>query len=85
MLSDEQWKDIYTISVENRKDISWIRRELEMNHVEIDDCQSRISDIEIQRSFVRGKIAFLAVSLTTVCTILINACLWAFTRYGGAK
>jgi sulfur transfer protein SufE len=85
MLSDEQWKDIYTITVENRKDISWMREELERNHTEIDDCQSHINDIEIQHSFVRGKIAFLAISLTTVCTILVNACLWLYSHYGGAK
>ena len=85
MLSDEEWHDIYTCSIENRKDISWIRKEIECDQKQLFDCQKKIRALEIKDSYIRGKVAYLAVGVTTVCTVIINACLWIFGYYGGAK
>jgi hypothetical protein len=85
MLSDEQWNELYTSSIETRKDVAWILKGMDQHSNEIEDCRGRIQEIEIARSFARGKVAFLAVAVTALCTILVNACLWAFTHYGGAE
>jgi len=85
MLSDEEWRDLYTCSIENRKDISWIRKEMGTHQFQISECREDITALQIRDSYVKGKVAYLAISLTTICTIIINACLWAFTRSGGAK
>lgn len=85
MLSDEEWRDLYTCSIENRKDISWIRKEVEMHQTMITESQEHINALEVRNSYFRGKVAYLAITLSALCTVVANACFWAFTHYGGAK
>ena len=84
-LTDNQWKELYTVSIENRKDISWIREKMETHQSQIGECRKDITALQVKDSYIRGKVAYLAVSVTTVCTVIINAFLWAFGCYGGAK
>lgn len=84
-LTDEQWDELYTTSIENRKDIAWIRKGMDQHTKEIDDCRDRVNDLEINQGVQRGKVAFLAVTVTTILTIASNAAFWLYGHVGGAK
>ena len=85
VLSDDQWNELYTASIENRKDISWIRKEMDQHTIIIEDCRSRVVDLEINQGVQRGKVAFLAVSITTFLTLVSNGAFWLYSHAGGAK
>ena len=85
VLSDDQWDELYTASIENRKDITWIRKGMDLHTAEIKDCYSRVNDLEINQGVQRGKVAFLAVSITTFLTLVTNGAFWLYSHAGGAK
>jgi hypothetical protein len=85
MLTDKQWDELYTASIENRKDIAWIRKGMDFHTKEIEDCRVRVNDLEVNQGVQRGKVAYLAISLTAVCTVLVNGLLWTFNYFGGSK
>jgi hypothetical protein len=82
MLTDKQWGDLYTASIENRKDIIWIRKALDRDDFRIEDCRKDIKALEINQGFRKGKVAFLAVTITTVFTVLANVVLWSLSHFG---
>lgn len=84
-LNDEQWLELYTSSLENRKDIVYIKDTIEHHTDQIENCQKDLKAVEIDQSFKKGKVAFLAVGLTTLCTIIINSLFWTFNLIGGSK
>ena len=85
MLNDEQWMEIYTASIETRKDIVWIRKELNRNDKEIEDCRKSLKELEIEQGFKKGKMASLVMVTTALITIMVNGILWAFNALGGGK
>lgn len=85
MLTNEQWLELYTTSVENRKDIVYIKGTLEDNREDIKECQVKVNALEVEESFRKGKVVFLAASVTAVLTVLANAALWLFSHAGGSK
>ena len=85
MLNDKQWMELYTASIENRKDILWIREEIDSNNIEIGDCQKRINAMEIDHGFNKGKMASLVMLTTALVTIMVNGILWAFNALGGGN
>jgi len=84
-LSEKQWMEIYTASIETRKDIVWIREELNRNDKEIEDCRKNLKALEVSHSYKRGKVASLTILLTALITIIVNAILWGFNALGGNK
>ena len=82
MLNDKQWMEIYTASIETRKDITWLRKALECNKREIDECRENVKNLEVKHSFQKGKVASISIGLTALFTIIVNAALWIFTRWG---
>ena len=84
-LTNEEWRKLYTASIENRKDILWIRNGMDRHNLEIEKCREGVKALEIDRGFQRGKIVFLAASVTAVLTIATNAALWMFGYFGGIK
>lgn len=85
MLSDTQWNELYTVSIENRKDIVWIRKEMDMHNVQIENCREGLKVLQIDQGFRKGKVVFVAASVTAVLTIVTNAALWLFSHIGGGK
>ena len=85
MLNEEQWMEIYTASIETRKDIVWIRKELNRNDKEIEDCRKNLKELEVSHSFKKGKVASLTILLTALITIMVNGVLWLFNSFGGTK
>jgi hypothetical protein len=85
MLSDKQWLELYTSSVENRKDIIYIKDTLEDDRRDIRDCQLKVNALEVNQGVQKGKVAFLAVSIAALLTVLTNAALWLFSHAGGGK
>ena len=85
VLSDDQWSELYTASIENRKDISWIRKEMDQHTIIIEDCRARVNDLEVNQGVQRGKVAFLAVTITTFLTLVSNGVFWLYSHAGGAK
>jgi len=85
MLNEDQWMEIYTASIETRKDIVWIRKELNRNDKEIDDCRKNLNALEVSHSFKKGKVASLTILLTALITIMVNGVLWLFNSFGGTK
>ena len=74
--------ELYTSSIENRKDIKYITEVINHNTKDIEECQKSVKEIEITQGVHRGKVAFLAVTLTALCTILVNSALWVIGRIG---
>ena len=85
MLNDDQWLELYTSSVENRKDLIYIKEAVEHHNTQIEDCSKRINVIEVDQGFRKGKVAYLAVMLSAVITVLVNGILWSFSFFGGSK
>ncbi len=85
MLTDTQWNELYTASIENRKDIVWIREEMDMHNVQIENCREGLKALQIDQGFRKGKVVFLAASVTAILTIATNAALWLFAHTGGGK
>ena len=85
VLSSDQWNELYTASIENRKDISWIRKEMDQHTTIIEECRAHVNDLEINQGVQRGKVAFLAVSITAFLTLVSNGAFWLYSHVGGAK
>lgn len=83
MLTDEQWLELYTATIETQKDMIWVKGTLENNHQDIDNCFKRVNALEIDDSFKKGKIVSLAMLVTALVTIMVNGVLWAFNSFGG--
>jgi hypothetical protein len=85
MLSDTQWSELYSSSIENRKDIVWIRKEMDMHNVQIENCREGLKALQIDQGFRKGKVVFVAASVTALLTVITNAALWLLGHSGGAK
>jgi hypothetical protein len=80
-LNEDQWTEMYRLSVQNGTNIEGIKDELSRFRVEIKDCSGRVNDLEINQGVQRGKVAFLAVSITAFLTIVSKL----YSHAGGAK
>ena len=81
-LTDEQWADLYALSVENSTNIAWIRETLINVAKAIERCNTDLQAMEIQQSYLKGKMARISVGIATICAIVVNGILWVFTHYG---
>jgi hypothetical protein len=84
-LNEDQWTEMYRLSVQNGTNIEGIMDELSRFRVEIKDCNGRVNDLEINQGVQRGKVTFLAVTITAFLTIVSNGAFWLYSHAGGAK
>lgn len=82
-LTEEQWTKLYDASIANATDIEWIRNTLEETTTNVNDCNGRLRNVEIEQGFTRGRLVRFSGSIAIICTIAVNGILWAFARFGG--
>lgn len=85
MLTNEQWLEVYTATIETQKDLVWVKDTLKNNHQDIDNCFNRVNELEKSQSVQKGKVAYLAITITALFTILANGIIWIFTGSGAPK
>ena len=83
MLTEDQWTEMYKATVNSSNDIKWIREELKQNGKDIKSCFSRVNALTNEQAFLKGKMTRITVGIATICAVVVNGVLWAFSHFGG--
>ena len=82
-LSEDQLEDLYKTTLENRKDIEWIRGCLEKNNGIMANLSKRQSALESEQSILKGKLGSFILVLTFAATLLFNGSLFIISQFRG--
>ena len=82
-LSEDQLEDLYKTTLENRKDIEWIRGCLEKNNGAMLSLTKRQSALESEQSILKGKLGSFILVLTFAATLLFNGSLFILSHFRG--
>ena len=80
-LSEQQLEDLYKTTLENRKDIGWIRECLEKNNSAMINLSKRQSILESEHSVLKGKLGAFVMVLTLGATLFINGFVWISSHF----
>lgn len=75
-LSEQQLEELYDTTLENRRDIGWIRECLEANNHAMIAINGRQNVLEKEHSILKGKLGAFVLVLTFGATVLINGFVW---------
>ena len=79
-LSDEQLKEMYDASLNCSINLENIRKQLDKGDEKFEKHEKRIGQMEIEQSFLKGKIGAFILFLTLCATIAIQGIGWVLAH-----
>jgi len=84
-LSDKQLAELYKKTIENHRDIHWIREDLERGGIKFKEQDIKISKIAGEQAFIKGKLGAFVLFLTLCATIMVHGIAWLVSHLLGYK
>ena len=84
-LSEKQLEELYKKTIENHRDIHWIREDLEKGGKLFTKHEKRIGKVEKEQSLLKGKIGAFILFLTLCGTIMIQGIGWVISHLLSSK
>ncbi|RLG34231.1 hypothetical protein DRN97_03020 [Methanosarcinales archaeon] len=80
-LSEEQLEQLYRITVENRRDIEWIRNRLQQGNSVMDSLNQRLKMIESESAYLRGRIGAFLIFFAFAISLGLQGLNWIFSYF----
>ena len=81
-LSEEQEGEMYRDTIKTATIVSQLQTRLEKGDKQIESCNKRLNDLEIEHSLLKGKLGAFILGLTFIVSLLVNGILWAWSHIG---
>ena len=82
-LSEEEEVRMYRDTIKTATIVSQLQTRLEKGDIQIESCNKRLNDLEIEHSLLKGKLGAFILGLTFIVSLLVNGILWAWSHIGG--
>ena len=79
-LSEKQLEELYKKTIENHRDIHWIREDLEKGGKTFTKHEKKINKIEGEQALLKGKIGAFVLFLTLCGTIMVHGIGWVVSH-----
>jgi len=82
-LSEEQEGEMYRDTIATKTIVSEMKERFEKGDKQIEKCNEKVRNLEIEHSLLKGKLGAFILGLTFIVSFLVNGILWAWSHFLG--